>query len=265
MIEHKEKGDRSMNNTLFKIFIAGDSTAADYPEAQRPMAGWGQMLPRFFTKDVRVENHASCGRSTVSFIRENRLDRILESIRSNDYLLIQFGHNDEKTDDRFTDPHGTYKMYLKMYVDGARERGALPVLITPVNRRRFDSHGEFYLTHGEYPAAMISLAQELGVPMVDLEKRSRDYFAKLGEEATKKLFMHMEPGESINYPEGVHDDTHFSEQGALVVAKLVVDGLRALELPWVSTDSMAQRALNTFVCLDLIGEALPDTAQSSGE
>lgn len=214
------------------VFIAGDSTACDYEPSRAPRAGWGQMIGRFFDQNrVAIANRAISGRSSMSFINEGALDGILADIKSGDYLLIQFGHNDAKKEDptRYADPD-TYQSYLSQYVNGARQAGANPVLITPVNRRRFEQ-GRLVPTHGLYPEAMIALAKKENVPLIDLTERSRVLFEALGEEKTKELFLWLEPGVSVNYPEGVQDDTHFTEQGATEIAKLIVQGIRELDLP----------------------------------
>ena len=213
------------------MFLAGDSTVTDQPEDGFPYAGWGQMLQSFLKHDVVVANHAKSGRSSKSFIDEGRLDAILNEIKADDYLLIQFGHNDQKPDEeRHTEPSTTYKSYLRKYIDGARERGAHPVLVTSVHRRYFEENGTLRDTHGAYLDAVRELAEEEGVPLVDLAAASKRLFEELGEEETKNLFMWGAPGEFANFPGGVEDNTHFQERGGIAVAGLVADGIRALKL-----------------------------------
>ncbi|MGE5605913.1 MAG: rhamnogalacturonan acetylesterase [Bacteroidota bacterium] len=224
--------DEGAKGAKITVFIAGDSTACDYEPSRAPRAGWGQMIGRFFDQNrVAIVNRAISGRSSLSFINEGALDGILADIKSGDYLLIQFGHNDAKKEDptRYADPD-TYQTYLSQYVNGARQAGANPVLITPVNRRSFEK-GRLVPTHGLYPGAMITLAKEENVPLVDLTEQSRVLFEALGEEKTKELFLWLKPGESVNYPEGVQDDTHFAEKGAVEIAKLIVQGIKELNLP----------------------------------
>lgn len=224
--------DEQAQGAKLTVFIAGDSTACDYEPSRAPRAGWGQMIGRFFDQNrVAIVNRAISGRSSKSFINEGALDGILADIKSGDYLLIQFGHNDAKKEDptRYADLD-TYQSYLSQYVNGARQAGANPVLITPVNRRRFEN-GRLVPTHGPYPEAMIALAKKENVPLIDLTERSRVLFETLGEEKTKELFLWLEPGVSVNYPEGVQDDTHFAEKGAIEIAKLIVQGIRELDLP----------------------------------
>jgi lysophospholipase L1-like esterase len=214
-----------------KVIICGDSTAARYGSDRSPMAGWGQMFADYLTDEVKVVNRAICGRSSKSFIGEGRLDQVLAEIELGDYVLVQFGHNDQKPDEeRRTEPFTTYQEHLRRYVDGARTKGANPVLITSVHRRRFDENGEFYGTHGDYPGAMKRLGAELGVPVLDLTSLSETRFRELGPEGTRELFCWLEPGEAPNYPEGVQDDTHFNEHGAGEVAGWVAELLQASDV-----------------------------------
>lgn len=214
------------------LYLAGDSTMSNYKSSFYPRMGWGQVFGRWFGSGAAVCNAAASGRSSKSFIAERRLSAIWSRIRPGDYLFIQFGHNDQKEDEaRHTDPNTSYVEHLRQYVDGARTRGALPVLITSVQRRSFDEQGCFADTHGEYPTAMKRLAAELEVPLIDLAEKSRRLFESLGAERTKALLLWLQPGEQANYPDGVTDDTHFSEAGAIAIARLVVEGIKELDLP----------------------------------
>ncbi|WP_436521205.1 rhamnogalacturonan acetylesterase [Actinoplanes sp. HUAS TT8] len=206
------------------VFVAGDSTAATYAIADIPRAGWGQALPAFLRHDVAVVNGALSGASSKSFVDLGRLDLILDAIRPGDTLLVSFGHNDEKVEDpaRGTDPWTTFQDYLRLYLDGARAAHAHPVLVTPVERRRFRADGTPYLSHGEYPDAMRALAEQTRTPLIDLTALSFDLWSKLGPEATKDYFLWLDAGLSPNYPDGVADNTHFQAHGAIEVARLVV-------------------------------------------
>lgn len=219
------------------VFVAGDSTAATWPASTRPKAGWGQALPAFLQpQDLVVDNLALSGASSKSFVEAGLLDTILAAIRPGDLLIISFGHNDEKTDERHTDPFTTFQQYLSLYIDGARQRGATPVLVTPVERRRFDADGHATASHGDYPQAMIELGASSGVAVVDLTTASRQLWDQLGVEGTKDAFLWQEPGANPNFPDGVSDNTHFQAHGAIDVARLVVDGLlqqRVLSMPAV--------------------------------
>ncbi|NLW55509.1 MAG: rhamnogalacturonan acetylesterase [Firmicutes bacterium] len=231
-VEKKVLASQPSTEPSLRLFIVGDSTASNYPPSAAPRAGWGQVLQGFLNDRVAVVNAAASGRSSKSFIAEQRLEKVLNSLAPGDYLFIQFGHNDAKPDvERHTDPFTTYQEYLSIYINGAREKGAIPILLTPVNRRNFDANGKLKLTHGDYPAAMIQLGEKLNVPVIDLGAKSQVLFEEWGEEGTKQLFLWLKPGEHPNYPEGVEDNTHFCETGAREVAKLVVEGIRELALP----------------------------------
>ncbi len=210
------------------VYLAGDSTVSNYPSKEAPRAGWGQVLHKYFTNNVIVKNDAISGRSSKSFIDEGALKKILNQIKPNDYLLIQFGHNDEKKNDsaRYTNPDTTFKSYLKQYIDGARKHKAIPILITPVARRDFDKNGKIVATHGKYPQAMKDLGKEENVPVIDLSTISQAYFGSLGAEKTKSIFLYLKPGYNKNYPKGAGDDTHFQENGANAVAKIIINELK---------------------------------------
>jgi len=209
------------------LHIAGDSTAAQKYADAAPETGWGMALPFFLGRTLTVANHAVNGRSSKSFIDEGRLTALLEGVRPGDLVLIQFGHNDEKTEDpaRGTDPYTTYQEYLRQYVKGARARRAEPVLITPVERRRFAEDGTARPTHGEYPAAMRALASEEGVTLLDVQALSLARWQELGPEGTEACFNWLEPGESPNYPDGKQDNTHFRPAGAVEVARTTARAL----------------------------------------
>ncbi|WP_010524742.1 pectinesterase family protein [Nesterenkonia sp. F] len=209
------------------IFVVGDSTASVYEHELRPRTGWGQALPLLTGSGASVFDYAWSGASSKSFHDAGKLDTVLELMGEGDMLLISFGHNDEKTDDpdRGTDPDTTFKEYLSRYIDGARSVGAAPVLVTPVERRRFDASGQAGDSHGEYPRAMRELAEAAGVDLVDLTASSRALWQQEGPEGTRDLFLHVAPGVHPQYPDGREDDTHFQAAGALAVARLVADEL----------------------------------------
>ena len=206
------------------IFIAGDSTACDYPEDVYPRMGWGMMLHEFLDDVVNVYNEASSGRSTKSFINERRLENISHCIRSGDMLMIQFGHNDEKLEDpaRGTYPDSTFPENLRIFIDTARSAGAYPVLLTSIVRRHFDENGKLKMTHGDYPDAMRKVAKEENVPLLDTELRTFELVSKLGEEKSKALYNHQPIGHP-NYPDGSADNTHLSRDGAEAVARIVAE------------------------------------------
>lgn len=213
-------GERSASA---RVFIVGDSTASHYGPERAPRTGWGQVLQTFLDPAVyEVRNHARSGRSARSFIEEGWLRPVEDALAAGDVLLVQFGHNDAKRDDprRYNDPGQAFPRWLLAYVELARERGAQPVLITPVARRRFDGE-EPVDTHGAYAHAVRALAEREQVPLIDLTAASMDWLRALGGEASKGYYMHVPS-------QGLADDTHFSLAGATQVACLVVRGWKAL-------------------------------------
>ena len=205
------------------IYIVGDSTVEDN---KPPFRGWGWALPKYVREGVQVKNHALSGRSSRSFLAEGLFEPVEAGMAEGDMLLIQFGHNDEKDDERHTDPGSTFPEYLWRYCQTALDRGALPVLITPVARRFFTGDGNLLYTHGEYPAAIRRLAGEKNIPLCDLSADSRNLYYALGEAKTAELFVRLAPGEHPDFPDGHDDKTHFCAHGAEVIASLVVDELK---------------------------------------
>jgi pectinesterase len=210
------------------VFLAGDSTIAHKLHSRRPETGWGERLQEYFDWDrARVQNHARNGRSTRTFIAEGRWQAIVDDLRPGDFVFIQFGHNDASVEkaDRYTPP-ADYRRNLARFVAEARAKGATPVLMTPVMRRRFDERGAFHDAHGEYPDLVRAVAAELRVPLIDMHRKSERVLREHGSERSKSLFLHLAPGENANYPQGLRDDTHFSPAGAEIMAALAVEGIR---------------------------------------
>ncbi|MDH6127868.1 rhamnogalacturonan acetylesterase [Kitasatospora sp. GP82] len=212
-----------------RIYIAGDSTAAAYPAKFAPRTGWGQALPVFLNQGrITVHNWAKVGASTKSFIDEGRLTQILAEIRKGDYLLIGFGHNDERPEAVVhTDPFGSYQANLRQFVDGARSKGAVPVLVSPAERYHFDRTGRITPSHGEFPAAMRQVAVADQVPLIDLTALSTAIWNAHGPQGAQSDFLWLAPGASPNYPDGVQDKTHFQTHGAIELAQLVAKRLDA--------------------------------------
>ena len=215
-----------------RIYWAGDSTVKQNNFTSYPQTGIGQGMTLFVKKHIRIENHAENGRSTKSFLDESRLAVIYNELSEGDFLLIQFGHNDEKREDpsRFTEAFGEFQENLERFVNVTRNRGAHPVLITPLSRRKFDTdHKTIQADHHEdYPEAMKQVAEKLDVPCIDLFESSKALIEKTGFEKSRAYFMHLEPSEYANYPDGLTDDTHLCYEGAVAFAQLVAEGLRAL-------------------------------------
>lgn len=226
-----------------RVLIAGDSTASAYGPERAPRQGWGQQLQAFLDPAAwEVRNHAQSGRSARSFIEQGWLDGIDKELRRNDVLLIQFGHNDEKVEDpsRHNEPRDAFPAWLMRYVRLARERGATPILITPVARRKFD-HGQLLDTHGLYTQAVRDLAAREHVALIDLNARSMDWLRALGDEPSKAFYMHVPEAQMSTLTNA--DDTHFRDRGAEVIACMVVDG-------WKRIDPMlSKQVIRDTVCM----------------
>ena len=214
------------------VFLAGDSTMAPKQENKRPETGWGEQLQkRFDEKKLRIDNHAANGRSTKTFISEGRWQTLIDKVTEGDYVLIQFGHNDQSKDkgERYTPPDD-FRHNLERFIAEVRAKKATPVLLTPVMRRRFDKDGKFYDSHGEYPDLTRRVAAEQRVALIDTHRLSEKVLVKYGPEESRKLFLQLKAGENPNYPQGVEDNTHFSPLGADLMAALAVDGFREQKL-----------------------------------
>jgi len=213
------------DQTGFSIFMVGDSTMADKPVIPpNPERGWGQMLPMYFQDGVRIENHAVNGRSTKSFIDQDRWNAITNRLRPGDYVIIQFGHNDEKKTDpkRYTEPFGGFKTNLAMFIRESRKHGAIPILATPIARRKFDDHGGLVDTHRDYVKAMREVALEQQVPLLEMNTRSAELLTRLGPESSKRLYDWIPAGEFERCSKGLTDDTHFNAYGASRMCDLAV-------------------------------------------
>lgn len=239
---------------VITIFTIGDSTMANKPlEGGNPERGWGQMLSRYFSEEIVIDNHAVNGRSSKSFIDEGRWDKVLAKLKAGDYVFIQFGHNDEKPDEkRHTDPGTTFDANLKRFVEEARAKGAIPVLFNSIVRRNFgkadadavakavvqddiregiDSNApqaevntgaRLIDTHGAYLDSPRNVARELEVPFVDLNRVTHDLVEQMGPEASKQLFVWVAPNTVPALPKGREDNTHLNVRGAATVAWLAV-------------------------------------------
>lgn len=204
------------------IFLLGDSTVAD--QANEPYASWGQMLTRFFRPGIAVANHAESGESLRASLSRRRIDKVVSSLRAGDLVLIQFGHNDQKQlFDGTSAPFTTYKNELKTHVDMVRAAGGVPVLVTSVERRRFDAQGHISTTLNDYAEAVRQTSRELGTALIDLHAMSMKLYSSMGAEASASLFA-APPGKQI-------DNTHHNAYGAFVLARLVAQGLRDTGLP----------------------------------
>jgi len=208
------------------IYLAGDSTVVDQPV--EPWTAWGQMLPRFFGPGIAIANHAESGETSRSFVKEQRFSKVMSLIQPGDYLFIQFAHNDQK-------PHAVtiddYKQLLIDYIQRARDKGAIPVLVTSMNRRTFDAEGKITNSLAGYPDAMREIAAAQHVPLIDLNAMSKSLFEAMGPEGSLKAFMHYPANAFPNQTEAISDDTHFNKYGAYELARCIVHGIRANRLP----------------------------------
>jgi pectinesterase len=234
------------------IFVIGDSTAAKKDTTTGKVErGWAMMLQNCFDPDyIVVDNHAVNGRSSKSFIDEGRWDKVLEKIQPGDYVIIQFGHNDEKSQPaRHTDPGSTFDYNLAKFVRETREHGGIPVLMNSVVRRNFMvkapviaddeqlrsstfkdgakmEEGDTLIdTHGLYAQAPRDVAKRMNCYFVDANRITHDLEQGLGKDASKKLHMWFLPGEEPSEPKGKQDNTHYNKYGAKVVANLLADAL----------------------------------------
>ncbi|MES2277379.1 MAG: rhamnogalacturonan acetylesterase [Bacteroidota bacterium] len=212
------------------VYLAGDSTMANKEVKAYPETGWGMPFNAFFDSTVTVNNKAKNGRSTQSFINEGLWKSITDNLKTGDYVLIQFGHNDEVPTKANATTETQFRENLLRFITEARAAQAIPVLITPVARRKFDKDGKVQDTHTVYSAIVRKLAAEQNVPLIDLDKESQALLQKFGPEDSKMLFNYLSPGENQNYPGGMADDTHFSELGARKMAEIVLTDIRSLKL-----------------------------------
>jgi len=212
------------------IWLIGDSTMADKDIKAYPETGWGMPFEHFFDSSVTVDNRAKNGRSTKSFIAEGRWDAVMQTIKAGDCVLIQFGHNDEVPTKTNYTPEDQFVANLTRFIRDSRDKKAIPVLITPVARRKFDAAGKIQETHEAYAALVRKVAKDQNTPLIDLDNESQTLLQQFGPENSKWLFNYLQPGEHPNYPEGRTDDTHFSEFGARKMAEIVLNDIRTLNL-----------------------------------
>ena len=216
-----------------KVYLIGDSTMCLYEPNRAPLTGWGMPFVNLFDSSVIIDNRARGGRSTRTFISENRWQPIADSLQEGDYVLIQFGHNDEAKEERYKDrytPVPDYKTNLIKFITETKNKKAIPILITPVTRMRFDKEGKMQETHKEYSAAVWEIGAAYNTPVIDLDAKSRDLLQQFGPVNSKMLFMQLDSLEHPNYPIGQKDNTHFNEYGARRIAELVLAEIKNLKL-----------------------------------
>lgn len=210
-----------------RIFIGGDSTISIKETKAYPETGWGMPFVYFWDSSVSVINKAKNGRSTKTFISEGIWKSIMNEAGEGDYVFIQFGHNDESKEkvERYTTPE-EYKNNLVKFITETRNKKAIPVLLTPVSRRKFDKEGKALETHKEYSPLVLEVAKQQNVFCIDLDKKSMELYQQMGAENSRLLFLQLKSGEHPNYPEGKEDNTHFNELGARLIAQIVLAELK---------------------------------------
>ncbi|HJS01738.1 MAG TPA: rhamnogalacturonan acetylesterase [Flavobacterium sp.] len=235
------------------VYLIGDSTMAnyannydpdkDYMKTRYPVTGWGQVFQQYLVKDslqkvnrliktdsAFVDDRARGGRSTRTFFQEGRWRAVYENLKKEDLVLMQFGHNDAAEDrtERYVPIEG-YKEFLRLFVSQTRSKGAVPIILTPVARNYPWKDGKLQNVHGLYDQAAKDVAKELGVMLIDLNKKSMDFFTQKGETfSAENYFMNFPAGKYEAYPEGQKDNTHFQTKGAIEVARLVFEGMKEL-------------------------------------
>ena len=216
-------------NNVTVVYLAGDSTVTD--QDVEPWASWGQFITNYFDDTVVVANYAYSGSSLSSFKGANRLKKILSLLKKGDYLFVEFGHNDEKIKGEGNGAWGSYSNLLTEFVQSAKDKGAIPVLVTPTQRRFFNENGTLKETHGEFPDAMRAVAQKNNAALIDITKMTTELYEAWGDEPSRKAFVqypaHTFPGQE----KALEDNTHFNSFGANEIALCVLKGIRELNIP----------------------------------
>lgn len=219
------------DTTAVTVFLCGNSTVVD--QELEPWASWGQMIPRWFTEKVAISNHAESGLSARTFIASNRLEKVLSMMKKGDYVVCEFGHNDQKEKRAGDGAYYHFAYHLKLFIDKVREAGGQLIFVTPTQRRSFDeaTHSKIQETHLDYPDAMRAVARREGIPLIELHDMTRDFFETLGFEGSKKALVHYPANTFPGQEQELADNTHFNPYGAYEVAKMVVMGMKQLQLP----------------------------------
>lgn len=219
------------DTTATTIFLCGNSTVVD--QELEPWASWGQMIPRWFTDKVAISNHAESGLTVRTFLDGHRLDKVLSMLKKGDYVVCEFGHNDQKERRPGDGAWYHFAHGLKTFIDRVRAANGHIIFITPTQRRSFDeaTHTKIQETHLDYPDAMRAVAKREGVPVIELHDMTRTFFEALGYEGSKKALVHYPANTFPGQDKPLADNTHFNPYGAYEVAKMVVMGMKQLQLP----------------------------------
>lgn len=225
------------------IYLCGNSTVVD--QDYEPWASWGQMITRYLDSEVAVANYAESGETAEGFIQRGRLAKILSVMKEGDYIFVEFGHNDQKTDNKVGNgAFYNFQHNLKVFYDQARARKAQLVLCTPTRRRVFDANGKIQDTHKDYPEAVRFMANRESIPMIDLQEMTKVMYEAWGDSTSTHALVHYPANTYPNQPKALADNTHFNPFGAMQIAKCVLQGIKDLKLP------LAQHILGDFTGFD---------------
>jgi lysophospholipase L1-like esterase len=214
------------------VFLCGNSTVVD--QEQEPWASWGQMITRWFDERVVIANYAESGLSATTFLAQLRLDKILSQLREGDYVICEFGHNDEKEKRAGDGAWYSYSRNLKIFADRVREKGGNIIFVTPTARRFFnDDQKTLRNTHGDYPEAMRTVARRENILLIELNGMTHTFYEALGFEGSKRALVHYPANTFPDQPKALADNTHFNPFGAWEVAKMIVMGLKQMDSPLV--------------------------------
>lgn len=219
------------DTTAVTVFLCGNSTVVD--QMNEPWASWGQMVTRWFDDHVAIANNAESGLTAGSFLASNRLDKVLATMKPGDYVICEFGHNDQKEHKPGAGAWYNFSYNLKQFIDKVRARKGYIIFATPTQRRAFDKNGKIRETHGDYPDAMRAVAKREKVPVIELHNMTRTFFETLGVENSKHALVQYPMGTFPWQTRAFEDNTHFNPYGAYEVAKMVVMGMKQLQLPLV--------------------------------
>ena len=219
------------DTTSTTVFLCGNSTVVD--QDSEPWCSWGQILPRWMDDSVTIANFAESGETASGFIAEGRLAKAMTMARPGDYLVVEFGHNDQKQRGPGMGAYYNFAVAVKTFIDEARSRGITPILVTPTRRRAWQD-GVLIDTHADYPQALHDIAQRERVCLLDLQEQTRILYTALGEEGSTRAFVHYPAGTFAHQPQALKDNTHFNPYGAYEIAKCVVEEMRRAGLPLCS-------------------------------
>ncbi|MDC8829440.1 rhamnogalacturonan acetylesterase [Alteromonas gilva] len=236
-------GSLAWDPTRVALHLVGDSTMSNKPNLAYPERGWGQLLPEYFSNELEIVNHAANGRSTRRFIDEGRWALVLSELKAGDYVLIQFGHNDQKVEDptRYASAEKDYPAFLRRYIAEVRAKDATPMIASSICRRHFDEQGNLQRKLLDYAAAAREVARDEEVEFFDLNEQTCGFLKDIGEPASRQYFIQVPPDLYTRYPEGKTDNTHLNVVGASKVAQFFIRDLRKRNHPlanYVYRDSL---------------------------